>query len=441
MLPLVLALQKTLYLYREKPKMKRLFALVTIFALAFAGCEDNTKSEAGNKTILEIKNRTNYDLLQVSYGGVDFETIGSNSEVSKVVTAGIRSIFFYLPSPNGNVYCRTDDAITCKNGESNEFVFINNTLIEETANGKTGTLNAIYTENSIISSYLELGLNGNTFRQSEVYDFGFLIIGRTGEVTFNIKNTGQENLIIEPVGGELVYLENNTQGFFYVIQPSLSTIIPGSSTSFKVIFNPTTTGTDINAVVHIKNNSRKNGDFFFTVRGNCRNYLVGDIGPARGYIYYDKGSVTDGWRYLEAAPAETEFTAQWGASGVDVTISILDNFNVELPWMTMSVVGTGKGNTDLITAVLDKYGETNRAAQRCKNLVYGGYNDWFLPSSDDFIYMDQLRRKGLGGFGNGNYWSSSQANSSSAKSFNFSSYREDLSSKTSTLTVRAVRSF
>jgi hypothetical protein len=428
----------------EENNMKIFFALTAIFALVLASCGDESTSGNGkdNNTTLEIKNRSNYDLLQVNFGGVDFGNIGSSSEASKNVTAGTRSIFFYLESPMGNIYCRTDDVMTCKAGEENEWVFINNTLIENIEDGRFGTLSAIHDEISIISVSIELSLNGNTFSQSEVYDFGFLLIGKTSEVTFDIKSTGQEDLIIGFGGGELVYLENNPQGFFSVTQPSLSTIIPGSSTSFKVIFNPTAVRPDLNAVVHIKNNSQNNGDFFFTVKGSGRNYMTGDIGPAGGYIFYDKGAVTNGWRFMEVAPETTEFTAQWGASDIDVTIFALDIFDLNLPWYTYSTVGTGKDNTNLIVALLNQRGEANRAAQRCKDLVFGGYKDWFLPSIDDFIWIDNsLYRKGLGGFGTGDYWSSSQADSGSAKSFNFSTYSEDHRNKTGELTVRAVRSF
>jgi hypothetical protein len=41
-------------------------------------------------------------------------------------------------------------------------------------------------------------------------------------------------------------------------------------------------------------------------------YKIGDTGPAGGIVFYDKGFVSDGWRYLEATPAGTEFTADWG---------------------------------------------------------------------------------------------------------------------------------
>ena len=433
--------------------MKKVLTVIVLFTLFFISCEDKIPTNDNDyntiqkkDTTLEIKNRSSYDLLQVNFGGTDFGTIISGNQISKKVEAGTRRIFFYLKSHNGNVYCRTDDVMTCRAEENNEWVFIDNTFIENIDDETYGILSSIFNDVNITFSSLELTLNGNKINQSEVYDFGFLVIGRKSEVTFNIKSAGQENLIIGIGSGDLVYLENNPQEAFSVTQPALSTVPPGSSTSFKVIFSPKAIGTNLNAVVHIKNNSRDNSDFFFTVKGNGRNYLVGDVGPAGGYIYYDKGSISEGWRYLEAAPASAEFTAQWGASNVDVNIFSLNNLTEEdyliLPWMTLSTIGTGKDNTNLIIVILNQRGETNCAAQRCKSLILGGYNDWFLPSADDFIYIDHgLRREGLGGFGSGDYWSSSQSDSSSAKSFNFDTYKENIRSKSSALKVRAVRSF
>ena len=36
----------------------------------------------------------------------------------------------------------------------------------------------------------------------------------------------------------------------------------------------------------------------------AQEYKVGDTGPAGGLIFFDKGALTNGWRYLEAAPVD-----------------------------------------------------------------------------------------------------------------------------------------
>jgi len=124
-------------------------------------------------------------------------------------------------------------------------------------------------------------------------------------------------------------------------------------------------------------------------------YKIGDKGPAGGIVFYDKRNNSGGWRYLEAAPANTEFTAQWGSvSAYDIK--------------TDTDVGTGKNNTQHLSTLLEQRGELTRAAHRTTQLNINGYNDWFLPSKSELAYMYiNLKEKGLGDFGEGYYWSSS----------------------------------
>jgi hypothetical protein len=134
-------------------------------------------------------------------------------------------------------------------------------------------------------------------------------------------------------------------------------------------------------------------------------YALGDKGPAGGFIFYiNPNYQTDGWRYLEAAPADLgEMT--WGTV----------NFAVQGAKGT--AVGTGEQNTmDIV--VSDP--SDNTAADACANysIVTDGvtYDDWFLPSRDELEEIfNNLRLKGVGNFYlNENneyeaYWTSSQA--------------------------------
>jgi len=160
-------------------------------------------------------------------------------------------------------------------------------------------------------------------------------------------------------------------------------------------------------------------------------YKVGDFGPTGGYIFYDKGVFSNGWRYLEAAPFETEFTAQWGTYEKDVA-------------GTNTGVGFGKRNTEIIVERLKSLGETGKAAQLCVNLNFDGYKDWFLPSRDELDLMyKNLKQKGLGRFGSRYYWSSSQDGKYTAWYQRFSDGAQygTYGLKNDAIPVRAVRAF
>jgi hypothetical protein len=168
----------------------------------------------------------------------------------------------------------------------------------------------------------------------------------------------------------------------------------------------------------------------------------GDPGPAGGIIFYDDEAdgVDDivGYRYLEAAPygwfnGEEDPDIVWGGYG-----TLVDG--------TELGVGSGKTNTEKIVA---KYGDAepyeNRfeyAAKICSDLVFGGYDDWFLPSKDELnlIYLN-LSKEGLGGFTSFDYWSSSEANADIAweQDFNYGDQSND--HKYTTTKVRAVRAY
>jgi len=163
----------------------------------------------------------------------------------------------------------------------------------------------------------------------------------------------------------------------------------------------------------------------------AQTYKIGDIGPAGGIIFFDRGFTGDGWRYLEAAPVGAEFTAEWGVYDKAVA-------------NTMTAAGFGQQNTKIIIDNLNTLGETNKAAQICVALDINGYKDWFLPSIKelDLMYRN-LKQKGLGEFSNDWYWSSSQSsNIYIAYTIDFSNgYENFYYRKNKPYSVRAVRAF
>jgi hypothetical protein len=134
-------------------------------------------------------------------------------------------------------------------------------------------------------------------------------------------------------------------------------------------------------------------------------YKVGDIGPARGIIFYDKTSYSDGWRYLEAAPASREVKASW-----------------------------------------------DTVVEMSKALVVNEIAGWRLPTRNELNWMyTNLKKKGLGGFSDDAYWSSEEGWGWAARALRFSNGiwerslgligDNEYANKNNAFSVRAVRAF
>jgi len=161
-------------------------------------------------------------------------------------------------------------------------------------------------------------------------------------------------------------------------------------------------------------------------------YYLRDKVPAGGFVFYDKGNYANGWRYLEAAPGESEWINKlWGVYGKFVG--------------TKTNIGSGKQNTPAIVSMALSEGDTVEAALLCDNLNWGGYDDWFLPSKDELQLMySNLKVFDVGKLA-GPYWSSSEISSDFAWGFEMDNgvfTSGEMTNKLNvSLRVRAVRAF
>ena len=157
-------------------------------------------------------------------------------------------------------------------------------------------------------------------------------------------------------------------------------------------------------------------------------YAIGEsaLGGKIAYVLqpgdpgYD-ANVTHG---LVATNADISASAFWGCYGLGIGGA------------DRTAIGSGNQNTiDIISGCPT----AGIAARLCADLVENGYSDWFLPSIEELnkLYLNQAL---IGGFSNGNYWSSSEYTPTFAFYFNFSGGYATYDVKYGKI-VRAVRSF
>lgn len=130
-------------------------------------------------------------------------------------------------------------------------------------------------------------------------------------------------------------------------------------------------------------------------------------------------------------------------------VTTTETTGIRIPWVsgdllqtgaTSRAIGSGLANTQTIISV---QGEGNYAAKHCEELVYNGFDDWYLPSYDELVLMyEYLYLNNLGDIsGPGVHWSSSEIslNGAAGLVFVFGNYYPG--SKTNLAFVRAIRSF
>ncbi len=156
-------------------------------------------------------------------------------------------------------------------------------------------------------------------------------------------------------------------------------------------------------------------------------YKVGDQGPAGGIVFYAKAKKSEGWQFIEVAPEDIA-GSEWGC------------YNSPVQDARKSEIGMGRENSLAIVALHDSFSDfyTNPeicsdvsdgtvAAKLCLDYVYGGLDDWFLPSENEMkLIYEKLHLQGLGNFTTGGtnetilYWTSTEHGDNTAVTEDFS---------------------
>jgi hypothetical protein len=153
---------------------------------------------------------------------------------------------------------------------------------------------------------------------------------------------------------------------------------------------------------------------------------VGQRGPANGFVFYDKGSYINGWRYLEVAPSDQSASASFSNGSTYLVTGA-----------TGTAIGAGAGNTQ---SIVDAQGSGTYAASICSTLTCGGLEDWHLPSRDELyaLYSAHLTNEGISP---SDYWSSSEKNQYWAYRVHLGTGARTDQIKSEPARVRAIRKF
>jgi hypothetical protein len=144
-------------------------------------------------------------------------------------------------------------------------------------------------------------------------------------------------------------------------------------------------------------------------------YQIGDTGPAGGVVYYVSReafpcgeNLENLCNYLEASTVDAEVQRGWSdPSRYDSNVEGADATAIGTGWRN-TVETVRQGNDDPATS----------AAAYADAYVFGGKDDWYLPSKDEFVELYR-QRDVVGGFSDADYWSSSEIGATMAWSHRF----------------------
>jgi len=195
-------------------------------------------------------------------------------------------------------------------------------------------------------------------------------------------------------------------------------------------------------------------DKYMTTPGGCGEIPAPQLGIGEFHERYPTGD------FVPTCSGETDFQTMNWSDNTENSSAVIPGLIEYSNWVGPGVGNLntdenyGSANTENIVAVFDPqagegYGH-HEAASYCYSLVYGGYDDWYLPNRYELnlFYVNKLSIPGINSVGY--YWSSTEANDSQAWVQEFASGQQLINDKSEyehyehyfiTHKVRCVRRF
>jgi len=245
--------------------MRKLFAVLVIFAIIFAACEepnvDDEKDKEEKLPSLTIRNQSSYILTNVKFSGITFSASDNDLPVSSQSTKKLtkndlnKAGYITFTRKDIGINLRTE-AISITN-EDYTFTFLDTTVVEEVGNNANKrSISQISFQSTVTVIH-----NGLNVVKGEILPLGETVVNIPVQFDFSLKNTGVGKLLF--TGTQPVKITGEGSEVFSVVQPSSSEIVPDASLTFKINFNPGQIQ-NYSALVTISSNDQS-GDFTFTI--------------------------------------------------------------------------------------------------------------------------------------------------------------------------------
>jgi len=388
----------------------KFFLILTTLVLLFS-CSKDDAVDPFIDLIITTKSPTfNVDNMILVTGGNLSTTLDINAYNIGVC---------YSENPNPSLNVNSSSSSGMMTGNSFESIIFVVTL------GKTYYLKAFVTK--IETGETKYG-NEVTFNQP---------VELTTSIVKNISTTGFS--VDVNVGNTLS--SNNQRGICYSTSqnPTVANSNVGDATSGSGNFTIALDGGSLspfnfvnpNTTYYLRSYVNLDGQYYY---GNSVSFKTcGYIGGSGGYVFFDKGETTDGWRYLEAAPAK--LVTSNGSQFRWVSTSCTSNIFLS---GIQNTIGSGLTNSTIIRGFCNF---TSVGAAMASSTSLNGLNDWFLPSIDELKEMYKLKFTNQISFSSEYLMSSSQSSNALCFALNPSNGSVFTGSKTAFYNTWQVRRF